>query len=216
MDGPRRHSPSVAGWQTAVDAPGRSQSGYGSVDLSPRSGVIVRLCPANVGSRRVVVPNTCPTLAAYIIAAATSERLAQMLSEALILGKVRRSVLVIDSGQQRDASAEHMHGCQSRDGMPPGALLAIGGRRCVPTATRWSRVRRSRRGRIPTCHCDAGRRRRGAHPRMSRLVAFSLDTEAGGDIARGAAPGLRPPSYAVVPRGRGLSWGASKGFVYLS
>ncbi|PXY21382.1 NAD(P)/FAD-dependent oxidoreductase [Prauserella muralis] len=48
------------------------------------------------------------------------------LSAALTLGRVRRSVLVVDSGQPRNAPAEHMHGFLSRDGMPPGSLLERG------------------------------------------------------------------------------------------
>ncbi|NKQ58287.1 NAD(P)/FAD-dependent oxidoreductase [Amycolatopsis sp. K13G38] len=48
------------------------------------------------------------------------------LSGALILGRSRRSVLVIDSRRPRNAPAEHMHGYLSRDGMPPGDLLEVG------------------------------------------------------------------------------------------
>ncbi|MYW69704.1 FAD-dependent oxidoreductase [Streptomyces sp. SID8379] len=46
------------------------------------------------------------------------------LSAALILGRSRRSVLVIDAGEPRNAPAAHMHGYPSRDGMPPGEFLA--------------------------------------------------------------------------------------------
>ncbi|MBB4931703.1 thioredoxin reductase [Lipingzhangella halophila] len=48
------------------------------------------------------------------------------LSGALMLGRARRSVLVIDSGQPRNAPAEHMYGFLSRDGAPPAQLLDIG------------------------------------------------------------------------------------------
>jgi len=48
------------------------------------------------------------------------------LSAALMLGRARRSVLVIDSGQPRNAPAAHMHGFLSRDGVPPGDLLEAG------------------------------------------------------------------------------------------
>lgn len=48
------------------------------------------------------------------------------LSGALMLGRARRSVLVVDSQQPRNAPAAHMHGFLSRDGTPPGQLLAIG------------------------------------------------------------------------------------------
>ena len=48
------------------------------------------------------------------------------LSAALMLGRARRSVLVIDSGQPRNAPAAHMHGFLSRDGVAPGDLLEAG------------------------------------------------------------------------------------------
>jgi thioredoxin reductase len=50
------------------------------------------------------------------------------LSGALILGRARRSVLVVDSQQPRNAPAAHVHGFLSRDGTPPGQLLDIGRR----------------------------------------------------------------------------------------
>jgi thioredoxin reductase len=48
------------------------------------------------------------------------------LSAALVLGRARRRVLVVDSGSPRNAPAAHMHGFLSRDGMPPRDLLAAG------------------------------------------------------------------------------------------
>jgi thioredoxin reductase len=48
------------------------------------------------------------------------------LSAALVLGRARRSVIVVDSGQPRNAPAEGVHGFLSRDGLPPGELLAVG------------------------------------------------------------------------------------------
>ncbi|MDT0301358.1 NAD(P)/FAD-dependent oxidoreductase [Streptomonospora wellingtoniae] len=50
------------------------------------------------------------------------------LSAALMLGRARRSVLVVDNGQPRNAPAAHMHGFLSRDGVPPGRLLEEGRR----------------------------------------------------------------------------------------
>ncbi|MFJ2738849.1 NAD(P)/FAD-dependent oxidoreductase [Streptomyces sp. NPDC087440] len=47
------------------------------------------------------------------------------LSAALVLGRVRRSVLVVDAGEPRNAPAAHMQGYPSRDGMPPGEFLAV-------------------------------------------------------------------------------------------
>ncbi len=46
------------------------------------------------------------------------------LSAALVLGRARRRVLVIDAGTPRNAPAAHMQGFLSRDGMPPAELLA--------------------------------------------------------------------------------------------
>lgn len=48
------------------------------------------------------------------------------LSAALVLSRSRRKVLVVDSGNPRNAPATHMHGFLSRDGFPPGELLQIG------------------------------------------------------------------------------------------
>ena len=48
------------------------------------------------------------------------------LSGALMLARVRRSVLVIDAGQPRNAPAAGVHGFLSRDGMSPAALLEAG------------------------------------------------------------------------------------------
>lgn len=48
------------------------------------------------------------------------------LSAALVLGRARRRVAVIDAGTPRNAPAAHMQGFLSRDGMPPSELLAVG------------------------------------------------------------------------------------------
>ncbi|TDC81249.1 NAD(P)/FAD-dependent oxidoreductase [Actinomadura sp. 7K507] len=48
------------------------------------------------------------------------------LSAALVLSRARRSVTVVDAGEPRNATAEHMHGFFTRDGMPPGLLLETG------------------------------------------------------------------------------------------
>ena len=48
------------------------------------------------------------------------------LSAALVLGRARRRVVVIDAGAPRNTPAAHMHGFLSRDGMPPAELLASG------------------------------------------------------------------------------------------
>ncbi|MEV0124030.1 NAD(P)/FAD-dependent oxidoreductase [Streptomyces sp. NPDC050703] len=48
------------------------------------------------------------------------------LSAALVLGRSRRRVLVVDAGEPRNAPAAHMQGYLSRDGMPPADFLAEG------------------------------------------------------------------------------------------
>jgi thioredoxin reductase len=48
------------------------------------------------------------------------------LSAALVLARARRQVVVVDAGLPRNAPAAHMHGYLSRDGLPPGELLAAG------------------------------------------------------------------------------------------
>lgn len=48
------------------------------------------------------------------------------LSAALVLGRARRRVAVVDTGQPRNAPAAHMHGFLGSDGLPPAELLARG------------------------------------------------------------------------------------------
>ena len=50
------------------------------------------------------------------------------LSAALILGRCRRRVLLIDAGHPRNAVTPHMHGFLGRDGRPPGDLRDEGRR----------------------------------------------------------------------------------------
>jgi thioredoxin reductase len=48
------------------------------------------------------------------------------LSGALALARARRSVLVIDAGEPRNAPAGHVHNYLAREGMPPAELVAAG------------------------------------------------------------------------------------------
>ncbi|MDT0268229.1 NAD(P)/FAD-dependent oxidoreductase [Streptomyces sp. DSM 44915] len=48
------------------------------------------------------------------------------LSGALALARARRSVLVLDAGQPRNAPAAHAHNYLTRDGVPPQEILAAG------------------------------------------------------------------------------------------
>ncbi len=50
------------------------------------------------------------------------------LSAALVLGRARRRVAVVDAGSPRNAPAAHMQGFLSRDGLAPSELLAFGRR----------------------------------------------------------------------------------------
>jgi thioredoxin reductase len=50
------------------------------------------------------------------------------LSAALLLGRARRRVAVVDAGEPRNAPATALHGYLSRDGMAPAGLLAEGRR----------------------------------------------------------------------------------------
>jgi thioredoxin reductase len=50
------------------------------------------------------------------------------LSAALMLGRARRRVLVVDAGMPRNRFAAHMHGGLGQDGVPPLDLLASGRR----------------------------------------------------------------------------------------
>ena len=48
------------------------------------------------------------------------------LAAAQALGRSRRSVVVIDAGEPRNAPAEGVHNFLTRDGLPPRELLALG------------------------------------------------------------------------------------------
>ena len=47
------------------------------------------------------------------------------LAAALQLGRMRRSVVVLDAGEPRNAPAEHMHGYLGHDGLAPGELVRL-------------------------------------------------------------------------------------------
>src|SRR5690606_39484537 len=48
------------------------------------------------------------------------------LAAALQLGRQRRSAIVIDAGEPRNAPAAHMHGYLGHEGVAPSALTALG------------------------------------------------------------------------------------------
>ena len=48
------------------------------------------------------------------------------LAAALQLVRQRRSVIVVDAGEPRNAPASHMHGYLGREGIPPSELISVG------------------------------------------------------------------------------------------
>ena len=60
------------------------------------------------------------------------------LNGALQLARSRRSVLVVDAGQQRNRPAPAVHGLLGHDGRPPGELLARGRHLPVGVKRDWS------------------------------------------------------------------------------
>ena len=99
------------------------------------------------------------------------------LSGAVALARSRRSVLVVDAGEPRNAPADGVHNYLGREGTPPGSLLAIGRAEVagyggeVVSGRRHGRPARGRR-RLPR---DARRRTRGRARRL--LVATGLVDE---------------------------------------
>src|SRR6476469_4377158 len=73
---------------------------------------------ARPGSRSVVRPSDV----AVIVGSETG------LAAALPRGRQPRSVIVVDSGEPRNAAAAHMHSFLGRDGTPPTDLLVDGRR----------------------------------------------------------------------------------------
>ena len=97
----------------------------------------MRTCPrnSNRGCRRDAVPATLndmndndsdPDIDSEEYDVAVVGGGAAGLSAALVLSRARRSVAVVDAGAPRNSPAAHMQGFLSRDGMPPGDLLAVG------------------------------------------------------------------------------------------
>src|SRR5947209_19369622 len=53
------------------------------------------------------------------------------LSAAMMLGRSRRRVVVVDAGEPRNAPSAHLQGFLSRDGMDPAELLSTARREVV-------------------------------------------------------------------------------------
>ncbi|MFD0366558.1 NAD(P)/FAD-dependent oxidoreductase [Streptomyces sp. NPDC127114] len=60
------------------------------------------------------------------------------LSAALVLGRARRTTLVIDAGEPRNAPAGHMQGYLGLDGMSPADFLAAGRREIAAYGVEWT------------------------------------------------------------------------------
>lgn len=87
------------------------------------------------------------------------------LTAALMLGRARRSVLLLDAGARRNAAAEHIHGFVTRDGTPPAEFRRIGREQLQPYPSVALRD-----GRVEQIHGERG--------------AFQLELEAGRVTAR--------------------------------
>ncbi|MFJ7068654.1 NAD(P)/FAD-dependent oxidoreductase [Streptomyces sp. NPDC101115] len=61
------------------------------------------------------------------------------LSAALVLGRARRTTLVIDAGEPRNAPAAHMQGYLGLDGMDPADFLAAGRREIAAYGVEWTK-----------------------------------------------------------------------------
>jgi thioredoxin reductase len=57
------------------------------------------------------------------------------LSAALMLGRCRRSVLVVDHGKNRNAASHALHGFLTRDGTPPAEFLRLAREELAPYVT---------------------------------------------------------------------------------
>jgi thioredoxin reductase len=88
------------------------------------------------------------------------------LSGAVALARSRRSVLVVDAGDPRNAPAGHVHNFLTRDGMPPGEIYAAG----RAEVTRYGG--RLETGRVTALSRDGGRF--GVHIGSRTVVARRL------------------------------------------
>ena len=85
------------------------------------------------------------------------------LNAALVLGRALRSVLIVDSGDPRNARAQHVNGYLGAEGRTPRELRAAGGRQIDAVGVR------SMDGMVIEASCDPGRQssRASAAPRSA-------------------------------------------------
>jgi thioredoxin reductase len=77
--------------------------------------------PSRLNSEKTTPGGTAPVVDVVVAGGGLAG-----LAGALTLARARRSVLVVDAGQPRNAPAGHAHGYLTRDGMAPLELLAAG------------------------------------------------------------------------------------------
>ncbi|MHA7279691.1 NAD(P)/FAD-dependent oxidoreductase [Arthrobacter sp. MDT2-2] len=71
------------------------------------------------------------------------------LSAALVLGRARRRVVVIDAGTPRNAPAEAAYGFITRDGTPPGGLVSLARQDLEPYGVQFLDGSAERAGQVP-------------------------------------------------------------------
>ncbi|MBF6169515.1 NAD(P)/FAD-dependent oxidoreductase [Streptomyces gardneri] len=99
------------------------------------------------------------------------------LSAALTLARARRSVLVIDAREQRNAPAAGVHGWLTRDGIPPAELVTIGAREVEQYGGRIRYARAVSAQRTPggfVVETDRGERLRGRRLLVTTGLADEL------------------------------------------
>ena len=118
------------------------------------------------------------------------------LSAALVLGRARRRVVVVDAGAPRNAPAAHMQGFLSRDGTSPAELLQPREPRSGATAWRSSRTASSTRPPASRSGSPSGRT---VEARQVLLATGAVDELPDVD-RRPRALGPRSPALPVLPR----------------
>ena len=113
------------------------------------------------------------------------------LAAALQLGRQRRSVIVVDAGEPRNAPAAHMHGYLGREGIPPSELIAVGREEV-----------RSYGGEVLAGRVQSGdpHRRRPLPRRARRRPLHRRSPGARRHRSGGRAPGHRRPGRALGSR----------------
>ncbi|SJM61024.1 NAD(P)/FAD-dependent oxidoreductase [Gulosibacter sp. 10] len=98
------------------------------------------------------------------------------LSAALMLGRARRRVLVLDAGSPRNRFAEHMHGVLGNEGTPPSELVRKGRDEAAQYGVRFAEGRADSVEELPRglrVVDEAG----AAHDARSLVVATGIDDE---------------------------------------